>query len=199
MSALCDRLEVESIHCFAHVLQLIVDDTIDDDDEVQALVNKMKKFSRKLRKSTVSIAEATTASQHGFSSPISVIVPAVQMLLFHIEELLSDTTNNSRVSQLLGRLKNSVETRTSKYLLDNELKTAIFLDCRYKNAFFETSHSNIILQKLQKMRDPEAKEPIKTEEEVSTEAPTIFDRFLMERERFTHPPRVEPWDLIKVL
>ncbi|KAF1756523.1 hypothetical protein GCK72_012976 [Caenorhabditis remanei] len=53
VEAMCNKLELKSIHCYAHLIQLCVKDTLDLILEVEPIVLKVKKYCRKVHKSTV--------------------------------------------------------------------------------------------------------------------------------------------------
>ncbi|EGT46878.1 hypothetical protein CAEBREN_24165 [Caenorhabditis brenneri] len=53
MSSLCKLLKVPSVHCYAHNIQLCIQDLIDENDDLQRTVSVFKKLVRKMRKSTV--------------------------------------------------------------------------------------------------------------------------------------------------
>ncbi|EGT48878.1 hypothetical protein CAEBREN_19883 [Caenorhabditis brenneri] len=53
MKTLCDSMLVESVHCINHVLQLCIEDSVYKDPTVTSLLEKLKKITRKVRKSNV--------------------------------------------------------------------------------------------------------------------------------------------------
>uniref|UniRef100_A0A8R1E235 Dimer_Tnp_hAT domain-containing protein n=1 Tax=Caenorhabditis japonica TaxID=281687 RepID=A0A8R1E235_CAEJA len=153
---MCDLMSVPSIHCFSHVLQLALGDTVYKNQKYTKSIDNFKRIARKIRKSSVEIltidnpdltltesdwkiakilmyvlapiSETTTAAQHRFLSPCSVIIPALKLIKFKFQEILEDHSIGEDEKTITTEVLEVLETRGRNYLSMKTLRFVTFVD-----------------------------------------------------------------------
>uniref|UniRef100_A0A8R1IGR5 Dimer_Tnp_hAT domain-containing protein n=2 Tax=Caenorhabditis japonica TaxID=281687 RepID=A0A8R1IGR5_CAEJA len=261
---MCDLMSVPSIHCFSHVLQLVLGDTVYKNQKYTKSIDNFKRIARKIRKSSVlrnqyneildeselpgtmlaqecktrwsslhfmlksfirnkrsveiltidnpdltltesdwknakilmyvlaPISENTTAAQHRFLSPCSVIIPALKLLKFKFQEILEDHSIGDDEKAITTEVLEVLETRGRNYLSMKTLRFATFLDVRFKNIFLDDDIQREVEEELLAMF-PEQEDDEKPDDEglEIAEKCSIYDKFISYRVRMTPPPSLK--------
>ncbi|ULU02383.1 hypothetical protein L3Y34_002158 [Caenorhabditis briggsae] len=263
MSSLCSNLNMKSIHCYAHLLQLSVKDMLDSRKELDEIVEKMKKITRKMGRSGIAqeafksilneeglpsrmlkkstevrwssllliirsfiqnkkvvvllgvdypaigfplfstsdwelleavekvlspIAETTKSAQHRYLATASVIIPSICLLMSELDEFKDSEVEH--VSDLAENLKKSIQHRCGKYKLDDMLRTSTFLDPRFKDMFFTSSHKDSIIRQLLKKDGSVSETSGKVDDVVPqvNETLSAYDKYLLKHSQKTPEP-----------
>ncbi|UMM25004.1 hypothetical protein L5515_004986 [Caenorhabditis briggsae] len=242
MSSLCSNLNMKSIHCYAHLLQLSVKDMLDSRKELDEIVEKMKKITRKMGRSGIAQeAFKSILNEEGLPSRmlkkstevrwsslllmirsfiqnkkvvvlLGVDYPAIGFPLFSTtlntvtwQRLVSlyllyaylmselDEFKDSEVehvSDLAENLKKSIQHRCEKYKLDDMLRTSTFLDPRFKDMFFTSSHKDSIIRQLLKKDGSVSETSGKVDDVVPqvNETLSAYDKNLLKHSQKTPEP-----------
>ncbi|CAO4364136.1 unnamed protein product [Caenorhabditis nigoni] len=125
------------------------------------------------------VAETTKDLQSRFGASIAVIIPSVTVMNFKFLQMKQDTKSADRLEMLKIFLENFNE-RTSSYLDNDLLKTASFLDPRFKEAYFKDAHKNAIINILKKNETVEPENAEIHVEPQPSKSLSLFDQFLMQ-------------------
>ncbi|ULU02384.1 hypothetical protein L3Y34_002158 [Caenorhabditis briggsae] len=259
----CFAVLGSSIHCYAHLLQLSVKDMLDSRKELDEIVEKMKKITRKMGRSGIAqeafksilneeglpsrmlkkstevrwssllliirsfiqnkkvvvllgvdypaigfplfstsdwelleavekvlspIAETTKSAQHRYLATASVIIPSICLLMSELDEFKDSEVEH--VSDLAENLKKSIQHRCGKYKLDDMLRTSTFLDPRFKDMFFTSSHKDSIIRQLLKKDGSVSETSGKVDDVVPqvNETLSAYDKYLLKHSQKTPEP-----------
>ncbi|KAF1749244.1 hypothetical protein GCK72_025711 [Caenorhabditis remanei] len=117
------------------------------------------------------LQKANDQIRHRFYQTASVIIPILKVLLHKLTNVVNNGASVSE--QLIGRnVLNKLETASNNSQKNVVLKTATFLDPRFKNEFFSECHKNYMIHHFKARFDKVIKE------EVLTEETTDFDQFV---------------------
>lgn len=101
------------------------------DENKWNIIKKLSVLRRIFHKTTVSLSKR--------SSTASNIIPQIKFMMLFIGKV-STNAQFSGLSSMLTALKESANTRFSKYLSDSNMTLATFLDPRYKGNFFSDTN-----------------------------------------------------------
>ncbi|EFO88534.1 hypothetical protein CRE_13014 [Caenorhabditis remanei] len=139
------------------------------------------------------VQEAHDQIRHRHYQTASVIIPSLRVLLHKLTDVVKN--DPSSPEQLIGRnVLNKLETAANFSQENMVLKTATFLDPRFKEEFFFECHKSYMLSNFKDRNNKVIKEevliPPKYEE--NTRGMSLFDRFIQEKsDRSSSEPKTE--------
>ncbi|KAF1753149.1 hypothetical protein GCK72_019705 [Caenorhabditis remanei] len=139
------------------------------------------------------VQEAHDQIRHRHYQTASVIIPSLRVLLHKLTDVVKN--DPSSPEQLIGRnVLNKLETAANFSQENMVLKTATFLDPRFKEEFFFECHKSYMLSNFKDQNNKVIKEEvlISPKDEENTRGISLFDRFIQEKSsRSSSEPKTE--------
>ncbi|EGT56851.1 hypothetical protein CAEBREN_11563 [Caenorhabditis brenneri] len=132
------------------------------------------------------LAETTTSLQSRFGAPASVVIPSVELLEIRLDEMKVELSDKHAIIPLLDKLIESIGTRCAIYKKNDFLKTASFLDPRFRDTYFDQSHKKYVaklMRKISGVKEMVVDAPIEND----SEKPSIFERYKKKKQRTPEP------------